>query len=324
MTNQRNQIENIKKLKGPIVIFGAGGFIGVNLLQRILKIRDDVIGVSSSPDKSWRLKTAKIPEKNIVAGDLLNKDSIEKIVRKIKPKTIFNLAAYGSYSKQKEIEKIYQTNFLATVNLIQILKKFGFKSYLQAGSQSEYGLNSCRPMETDELIPNSHYAVSKAACNYLIKYYGKIERLPVVHLRFYSVYGPWEEPDRLMPTLIKYIKEKQLPPFVDPQISRDFIYIDDVVVAMILLAAKLTAKNYGEAFNIATGKKTTIRELALLAKKIFKIKAEPVFSTMKNRDWDLKDWWGNPDKIKKEFNWKANTSLKKGLIKFFNYEKNNS
>ena len=314
-----NQTKNIRTLKGPIMIFGAGGFIGINLLQTILKTRDDVFGVSSAPEKSWRLQKAQIPKKNIVVGNLLDKETIRKIIKKTKPQTIFNLAAYGSYSKQKDSEKIYQTNFLAAVNLIETLKKFGFKNYLQAGSQSEYGLNSSRPSETDELIPNSHYAVSKTGCYYLIKYYGKVERLPVVHLRFYSVYGPWEEPDRLIPTLVKYAKKNQLPAFVDPEISRDFIYIDDVVEAMILLAAKLSLKCYGEAFNIATGKKTTIKELAFLAKGIFKIKTRPVFSSMKNRNWDLKDWWGNPNKLEKEFNWQAATSLDQGLLKTFHY-----
>ena len=75
---------------------------------------------------------------------------------------------------------------------------------------------------------------------------------------------------------------------------------------------------FGEAFNICTGKKTTIKELAYLAKKIFKIKAEPQFGTMDNRDWDLKDWYGNPKKIQKIFGWKANTDLEKGMRIFYN------
>lgn len=320
-----SKINHILKLHGPIAIFGAGGFVGVDLLTTILKSRNDVIGISSDPRKAWRLKANAISSKNIARCDLLNEKNIEEVIKKYRPKTIFNLAAYGAYSKQKDINKIYLTNFNSTLRLIEELKKYSFSAYVQSGSQSEYGLNSSAPGEDDELIPNSHYAVSKTAVYYLLKYYGKVEKLPVVHLRLYSVYGPWEEPDRLMSVLIRAAKKGKLPNFVDPQISRDFVYIDDVVEAMIMVADKIRRDQkksdkseklyYGEAFNVCTGKKTTIKELAYLAKKLFKIKKEPKFETMRNRGWDLKDWYGNPEKIEKVFGWKAKTSLEKGLKK---------
>jgi len=312
--------DSIKKLEGPVMIFGAGGFIGINLLKKMLAYRNDVIGVSSNLKNSWRISQNLIKKQNLAEADLLDAQSIKRLVAKFKPQTIFNLAAYGAYSKQKDIEKIYQTNFISTVNLIETLKKYGFKSYVNAGSQSEYGLNCKAPKEDEELIPNSHYAVSKTNVHYLLKYYGKVESLPIVHLRLYSVYGPWEEPDRLIPVLIEKAKEGQLPQFVDPNISRDFIYVNDVVDAFITVAAKMKKGLYGEVFNIATGRKTTIRELAFLAKKLFKINKEPEFNTMVNRQWDLSEWYGNAEKIKTKLNWKAKIKLKDGLLKTFNYE----
>jgi dolichol-phosphate mannosyltransferase len=332
-----------KKLRGPIAILGAGGFIGINLLNKILQYRKDVVGFSSNPNNNWRIKQNNIPAKNIAKCDLLKKEDIASLIKKYKPKTIFNLAGYGGYSKQKDVERIYQTNFQSTVNLIEELKKNKFSSYIYAGSQSEYGLNSAAPSEDSKLLPNSHYAVSKTAVSYLLNYYGKIEKLPVVHLRLYSIYGPWEEPDRLMPVLIDNVKIGKLPHFVDPSISRDFIYVDDVVEAMLVVAERLCHSGkrmkrahpesdsgvasfprmtlYGEAFNVASGKKTTIKELAYLVKKIFKIKQTPVFGSMKNRIWDLKDWYGNPSKMNRFIGWKAKISLKEGLEKFYQYEK---
>ena len=279
------------------------------------------------------------PPHCVVKCDLMSGGEVKSIISRIKPKTVFNLAAYGAYSTQDEIDRIYQTNFNSTYILIEEMKKYGFSAYIHAGSQSEYGLNSSRPAEDDELIPNSHYAVSKAADYYLLKYYGKIEKLPVIHLRLYSVYGPWEEPNRLIPTLIREAKRGKLPKFVDPNIARDFVYVEDVIEGTILIAGQLSfwsdrAKRgsdrilkrsyrslrslqddnlFGEAFNVCTGKKTTIKELAYLVKKIFKIKDKPVFGSMKSRDWDLKDWYGNPKKILKIFGWKAKTDLEKGI-----------
>ena len=344
----KNIQDKINQLSEPIAIFGAGGFVGFNLLQKILSYRKDVFGVFSDPKKNWRLQKKPTPPQNVVKCDLLDGGEIKAVISRMQPKTVFNLAAYGGYSTQQNIDKIYQTNFNSTYILIEELKKHGFSAYVHSGSQSEYGLNCSGPSEKDELVPNSHYAISKTTVSYLVKYYGKLEKLPVVHLRLYSVYGPWEEPNRLIPTLIRDAKKGRLPKFVDPNISRDFVYVDDVVEAIIMVAGrlchsdsldftrdklrggipfqtpiekdfstpKLIARNdklFGEVFNICTGKKTTIRELAYLAKKIFKIKQEPQFGTMKNRGWDLKDWYGNPKKIQRFFGWKAKIDLEKGL-----------
>ena len=335
----KNIQDKINQLSGPIAIFGAGGFVGFNLLQKILDYRKDVYGVFSDPKKNWRLQKKPTPPQNVVKCDLLNGGEVKRLISRMRPKTIFNLAAYGAYSTQQDIDKTYQTNFNSTYLLIEELKKYGFTAYIHAGSQSEYGLNCSGPSEDDELIPNSHYAISKTAVSYMVKYYGKIEKLPVVHLRLYSVYGPWEEPSRLIPIIIREAKKGRLPKFVDPNISRDFVYVDDVVEAIVLIAGQLSfwsdrAKRgsdrilkrsyrslrslqdedlFGEAFNVCTGKKTTIKELAYLAKKIFEIKAEPRFGTMENRAWDLKDWYGNPKKIQRDLGWRAKIDLEKGL-----------
>ncbi|HYK07924.1 MAG TPA: NAD-dependent epimerase/dehydratase family protein [Candidatus Eisenbacteria bacterium] len=304
---------HIKKLHGPILILGSGGFIGVNLLKTLLTYRKDVFGVSRNKKKNWRFRLAKIPTKNIIDSDITNTKDIEKIFKKVKPLTVFNLAAYGAYAKQSDYKEIYKTNALSTVNILEELKKIPFKAYIHAGSQSEYGLNAKGPKETGELIPNSHYAVSKVGNYYLLKYYGKVEHLPVVHLRLYSAYGPWEEPDRLMPVLVSKAIHKTLPNFVDPKISRDFIYIDDVVSAFVISAAKMQKRMYGEVFNVATGKKTKIKTLAFMVKKMFEISENPQFSTMKNRNWDIIDWFGNNAKIKRILGWRPEYSLKEGL-----------
>src|ERR1700756_719054 len=260
--------EEIKKLDGPIVVFGAGGFIVVNLLHILLEQRKDVYGVTQDRRNNWRFIASNVPEENILDCDINDLTILKELLAQVKPKTIFNLAAYGAYSKQKEYKKIYDTNFNSTVTLIETLKPFGFSAYVHAGSSSEYGLNSAAPLEEADLVPNSHYAVSKVVSFYAVKYYGKIEQLPVSHLRLYSAYGPWEEPDRLIPVLISKARKKTYPPFVDPLISRDFIHVDDICDAFILAANKINDIK-GEAFNIGFGKKTTIGELADLVKNQF-------------------------------------------------------
>jgi dolichol-phosphate mannosyltransferase len=311
---------NINKLKGPILIFGAGGFIGFNLLLQILKKRCDVFGISHNPASNWRFKTKLVPKKNIVECDMTDSIQLTKVFKKIKPKTIFNLAAYGAYSFQNDPQKIYNTNFSATLSSIEIAKQFGFDAYVYAGTSSEYGLNSAAPKEYEELLPNSHYAVSKTATAHLVQYYRLIEKLPMAHLRIYSAYGPWEENKRLIPQIVTHAEKGNFPPLVNPTISRDYVYVDDVVRAFILTALKIhTLKD--SIYNIATGKKTTIRELAMIVKTLAKIQQKPVFSTMPNRGWDLTNWYGNAAKFKKTTSWKYDYTIEQGLKKTISWHK---
>ena len=316
-----NSIQELKALKGPIVIFGAGGFIGINLLKSILLYRDDVIGVTQDYLNNWRFIANEIPLNNLRSCDINQTHQLRDLVNELKPQTIFNLAAYGAYSKQKQYSKIYRTNFVSSIDLIETLKSAGFSAYIHAGSSSEYGLNASAPKEEEELLPNSHYAVSKAAFYQAAHYYGKVEHLPLVHLRLYSAYGPWEETDRLIPVLLAYARNKRFPSLVNPEITRDFIYINDVIQAFIKAATHADGDIKGEALNIGTGKKTSIKELAFAVKELEGISATPQFGNMENRAWDLDDWYANPQKAKDEINFSASTNLLDGLKKVLAWQR---
>lgn len=305
----------IAALEGPIVVFGAGGFVGTNLLEALLHYRTDIYGISQSHLNNWRFIANRVPLQNLVSCDINDFTQLEGLIKTLKPRTIFNLAAYGAYSKQKEYKKIYYTNFNSSIDILELLKGQGFSSYIHAGSSSEYGLNSAAPKEEDELCPNSHYAVSKTAISYAIKYYGKIENLPVLHLRLYSAYGPWEEPDRLIPVFVSAARKGIFPSLVQADISRDFICITDIITAFISAASYRRPEFYGTSFNIGTGKKTTIRELALTIKSIFNISSEPVFGNMENRNWDLPDWYADIEKAKTVLDWSPTVGLNTGIRK---------
>jgi len=301
----------IQKLEGPIVIFGAGGFIGANLFRSIANQRADVYAVTSKPFIPWRLDD--INEGNIIHCDITKKHLLEDIFAKYKFKNIFDLAAYGAYSSQNDVDKIYQTNFTGLLNLLEVCSTYSIKALVHAGSSSEYGLNCAAPNEKDFLEPNSHYAVSKAACANLIKFYGTIKEMPVVNLRYYSIYGAYEDPDRLVPKLLDEGMKGGYPNLVEPEISRDFVYIDDAVLAT-LKAANANLKNInGASINIASGTKTTLREIVNTVKDIFSIKAEPQWGQMPNRKWDLKEWFGTTATAQELLGWKNETTLKEGL-----------
>ena len=299
----------IQRLQGPLLVLGASGFIGANLFRRLLQYRTDVYGTTSrlSP---WRLEG--LPQTNIIVTDLIVEYNLIKLLDMVEPRTVFDCVAYGAYSFQKETSLMYRTNVNFKVKLIEELLKRNVVRYIHAGSSSEYGDNASGPCESVALTPNSHYAVTKAAVSGLIYFAGKKQHFPCANLRFYSVYGPFEDASRLIPKIISAGIKGVYPPFVDPDISRDFVYVIDACDAFIDAALNLKEENYGESFNIGTGDRTTIADIARLTKEIFGIKAAPVFA-MTNREWDVAEWYSNPDKARNDIGWSFHTTLREGL-----------
>jgi dolichol-phosphate mannosyltransferase len=301
---------NIRALHGPILVTGASGFVGANLFRTLAAIRDDVYAVVRR-GRNWRL--ADVRDEQLIAVDLNDDAATKNLVDGIGPQTVFHCAAYGAYSFEKDAGLMYQTNFQSIVNLTGLLAKRTCAAFVHAGSSSEYGSNCSAPSEDEALLPNSHYAVSKGAVASYLLYMGKHSNFPCANLRLYSVYGPYEDTSRLIPTLLHNALAGKLPPFVDPRTSRDFVHVDDVSAAFVCAATAMRPAIYGESFNIGTGVKTTIAELADVTRRIFGVNAEPKFGSMEGRAWDLPDWYADPAKAIAQLGWKPEIGLEQGL-----------
>ena len=299
----------VKRLQGPILILGGSGFVGANLLRTILRCRADVFGTTTR-QPAWRLED--LPARNVKLVDLLIDSNLDALLDEIKPRTVFNCVAYGAYSFEADSNLIYQTNFNFTSRLLVRLEKQGIASYIHAGSSSEYGDKAAAPREDDPAAPNSDYSVSKTASANLLHFYGKRKKFPCANLRLYSVYGPYEDSSRLIPNVVRRGLEGGYPEFVSPQISRDFVYVDDVTEAFLDTALNLDESAYGEAFNIGTGEKTTISDVAAVARQEFGLQSDPQFS-MPERRWDVADWFANIDKARRVLKWQPRTSFRDGL-----------
>ena len=301
---------HIRALRGPILVTGASGFIGANLFRTLLAVRNDVYAAVRR-GKNWRLHD--VSEDRLVAVDLNDFASTKNMVNGLQPQTIFDCAAYGAYSFEEDGGLIYQTNFQSIVNLVGMLEGRQFAAFVHAGSSSEYGTNCTAPSEDSACLPNSHYAVSKVAVANYLQYVGKHKGFPCVNLRLYAVYGPYEDTSRLIPNLLRKALAGELPPFVDARTSRDFIHVDDVTAAFVRAATSMQPELYGESFNIGTGHKTTIAELAETTRRVFGVNAEPRFGTMEGRAWDLADWYADPRKALTQLGWRPEVSLEEGL-----------
>lgn len=297
-------------LKGPILVTGASGFVGANLFKRLAAHRRDVYAVVRE-SKGWRL--ADIHDDHIVAADITDRNAVKNLIDAIAPKTVFDCVAYGAYSFEENADLIYETNFAAVVRMVEALAKKDLAAYVHAGSSSEYGTNCTAPVEAAPRMPDSHYAVSKSAVSDYLAHVGEHRKVPCVNLRLYSVYGPLEDTSRLVPNLLRQSLKGQFPPFVDPRTSRDFVHVDDVCGAFIQAAVRMHPDIYGQSFNIGTGVRTTIADLAETTRHLFDIREAPRFGSMEGRAWDLPDWYANPARAETALGWKATIDLAQGL-----------
>ncbi|HVZ33024.1 MAG TPA: NAD-dependent epimerase/dehydratase family protein [Polyangiaceae bacterium] len=302
-----------EQIQRPIVVTGASGFVGANLLRRCAARGQAVIGIEGPTGSDWRTRGLNV---EIVRLDLCNEADVKAFIRQVQPRAVLNCAAYGAYPSQTDASRIYRVNFDAVRFMLEALRGSpGFAAFVQAGSSSEYGLNCTAPSETDPTQPDSDYAVSKLATSALLSFYATKHGLPCWGLRLYSVYGPFEDLSRLIPRLLLAAKQNDLPPLVNPAISRDFVYVDDVAEAFERIVERAEQLRRGQIYNIGAGRRVTLDDLVAVARATFGISKAPAWGSMPDRHWDHRDWYSNPDKARRELDWSAGTSLADGLRK---------
>lgn len=299
-------------------ITGAAGFVGSNVLRSLLADGQIVHILLKKETRSWRVEELLLNENvHVHFGSLENKKFLDELLSAIKPDVIYHLAARGAYSSQNIPDEIFQTNVDGTINLLEVAKKLPLKLLVNSGSSSEYGNKKAPMKESDSLDPDSFYAVSKCTTTQLCQLYAKNYHVPVVTLRLFSVYGPWEEPSRLMPKLMLALKNKKSIEMVSPMTARDFIYIDDVVG--LYRNVELLSHFAGEIFNVGTGRQHTLKETTELAQKVSGVSIELLWEKMPAKSWDKSIWVADMSFTHQSLKWQALTSLEMGLSRMWQW-----
>jgi nucleoside-diphosphate-sugar epimerase len=294
-----------------VLVTGASGFVGANLARRLLLDGHEVHVLLRPKHKPWRLEEI-VSEVMIHQVDLADRDSVAKAMAASRPHWVFHLAAHGAYPTQKDLDQMIETNVRGTANVLQAAVTAGVHAFVNAGTSSEYGYKDHAPDEDERLEPNSDYAVTKAAATMLCHHTGQRMGAAITTLRLYSVYGPYEDPTRLVPTLIVQGLEGRLPPLVNPDVARDYIHVDDACEAFVL-AATTADQDPGVVYNVGSGVQTTLREIVAAARRILDVQAEPIWGSMPERSWDTNVWVSNPSRIKARLGWSAQHDLESGL-----------
>lgn len=301
-----------------ILVTGAGGFIGANLLRRILPtgakvhvLRKKSTNLSRIQDIQKKLTLHKV--------DLQDKKKLRTLCEKIQPTIIYHLAARGAYSNQTNTDEIMSTNIIGTFHLLEATKNIPYRLFVNTGTSSEYGFKKQPMKETDSLNPTSLYAATKASATHLCAFFAKEFRKPIVTLRPFSIYGPYEEPTRFIPTIISNLLNNK-PILLTPQnIRHDFVFIDDMVEAY-LKSVEHAKSLTGEVINVGTGKEYTNFEVVRMLFKITGKKVPVQKGSFPNRTWDSTHWVADTKKARKLLGL-STIPLEKGLLITYDWMK---
>jgi len=297
------------------LVTGCAGFIGSHLAERLIQSGFEVIGIDSFTDYyDRRIKEANVQgllqsdRFSLIREDLLGID-LDRILDGVD--YIFHHAAQPGVTASwgGRFETYLNNNILATQRLLESAKKIPLKSFVFASSSSVYG--DCElPMREDKLLsPVSPYGVSKVACENLCHSYWKNFRVPVISLRYFTVYGPRQRPDMAFYKFIRAIlKGEEIIIYGDGRQTRDFTYIDDAVKANLLVMEKNCS---GEVFNIGGGTRTEVNEVMILLERLLRKKV--VVRHINPQEGDMRDTLADIAKARTLLNYNPSFDLEEGL-----------
>ena len=328
-----------------IIVTGSAGFIGFSLCMMLLERGDSIIGIDNHNNyydpkiKESRLQQlTKYSNYQHYRVDLSDQSSLDKIFNDHKPLKVVNLAAQAGvrYSMENPLAYI-NSNIVGFANTLESCRHHKVEHLVYASSSSVYGANTKMPFSEHDNVnhPLSVYAASKRSNELMAHTYSHLYQLPTTGLRFFTVYGPWGRPDMALFKFTKNIlEEKPINVFNHGKHTRDFTYIDDIVEGVIKTLDSPAVSNIdwnsnqpdpatSEApwriYNIGNNKPVQLMNYIDALEKTLEKKAKINFLPL--QPGDVPDTYANVDNLKKQFNYKPETSVFEGVSNFVKWYK---
>ncbi len=282
-----------------ILITGAGGFIGAYFLEKLKDDNEATVILRRKPEEYWRLS---LFEKNyrVYIADLSERRKIFEIFSEVKPEIVIHLASYGAYPRiQKDNDALINTNIIGGVNIADASIQFADITVM-VGSSSEYGNVPCPMKEDGPTFPTILYGASKLFTTHYAGIRAKEENKKVVSIRPFSVYGPYEEPFRLIPTICSAAVLRKKLNLSSPTYVRDFVYVGDFLNASLHVIKNSELMELGGIVNVGSGKETNIKKLVeLIEKKIMRRKLDVEWEKSGKTQQEIRHWYADIAKIKR-------------------------
>ena len=332
-----------------ILITGSAGFIGSNLVKRLLEQYNNslIVGFDNCNDyydvslKEYRLKELECIKSNndyvFIKGDLADKPLLESLFAKYKFEIVVNLAAQAGVRYSITNPDAYiNSNIIGFYNILELCRHYPVEHLVYASSSSVYGGNKKVPFSTDDKVDNpvSLYAATKKSNELLAHAYSKLYNIPTTGLRFFTVYGPMGRPDMAYFSFTnKLIKGETIEIFNYGNCKRDFTYVDDIVDGIIKVMDNAPVKKDGEdglpippykIYNIGNNNPENLLDFVqILSEELVRAKvlsSDYDFEAHKKlvpmQKGDVPITYADTRDLERDFGYKPSTSLRDGLRKF--------
>lgn len=342
---------NVKLNGKTILVTGAAGFIGANLVRRLYEMAEDitVIGLDSVNDyydvslKEYRLnELTKFPTFKFIKGNLADKALIDSIFAEYKPAIVVNLAAQAGVRYSITNPGAYiESNLIGFYNILEACRHNPVEHLVYASSSSVYGTNKKIPYSTEDKVDNpvSLYAATKKSNELMAHAYSKLYNIPSTGLRFFTVYGPAGRPDMAYFGFTnKLLKGETIQIFNYGNCKRDFTYVDDIVTGVVNIMQHAPEKAVGEdglplppymVYNIGNNSPENLLDFVdILQQELIRAGVLPEdydFEAHKQlvpmQPGDVPVTYADVTALERDFGFKPATSLREGLRKFAEWYK---
>lgn len=338
-------------MKRTVLVTGAAGFIGANLVKELLKTTDDkIIGIDNLNDyydvslKEFRLKGIEAlgGDFTFIKGNIADRDLINRLFDEYRFNIVVNLAAQAGVRYSITNPDVYiESNVIGFYNILEACRHYPVDHLVYASSSSVYGSNKKVPYSTDDKVDNpvSLYAATKKSNELFAHAYSKLYNIPSTGLRFFTVYGPAGRPDMAYFSFTnKLIKGETIQIFNYGNCKRDFTFVDDIVKGIVLVMNKAPEKKTGEdglpippyaVYNIGNNNPENLLDFVqILSEELVSAGVLPEdydFEAHKKlvpmQPGDVPITYADTTALEKDFGFKPSTTLRDGLRAFAKWYK---
>lgn len=291
-----------------IFITGGTGYVGSQVVQELQSAENDLLLLSRQSQDTL----AKMPNVDIVRGDLSDIEKWKDKVKRFKPQVAIHLAweSLPNYDAKTSIR-----NLNYGLDLITLLVESGCESVICTGSCWEYGQQTGKLNEDVPLKPTNAFTAAKNALHWLGKEIAREHGMHFIWTRLFYVYGPVQRETSLIPYIINCVRQGKKPEVKTPWVKNDFVYVEDVARAISAIVKK---HEQDGIYNIGSGYSTSVKDIVELICERFNF---PYERSMLNKPSDSSgvDFWADISKIKRDTGWEPQTGIKEGIQKTIDY-----
>lgn len=304
-----------------VLITGANGFIGSHLTRRLVSLGARVSAFIEPNTSLWRIQDVKDKVK-VYPIDITEFKNVEISIKKIKPIKVYHLAAYVNANRSLDLlGKMVDINIKGTMNILRALEESTCRlnCFINTGTCEEYGDNDVPFLESQRENPVSPYSASKVCATYLCQMMHKTRNIPIITLRPFLTYGPYQTSDMLIPSLILKCLLGEEFEMTRGEQTRDFNYVSDIVEGYV--EASITERAIGEIINLGSGQEYRIRNVVKLIIDLTKTRVKPEIGKLPYRQGETMHFYCSNLKAKKILKWRPRISLNEGLYRTIEWYK---